>query len=550
LASHPVSAAGEWYAEYFNNASLAGGPVATRYETDLHFEWGYDSPADDVPVDNFSARLVRDVWFEGGTYRFTYRADDGLRIWVNDTLVVDDWQDQAATWTFIDHYVPSGVNRVRIEYYERGGYAAMQIGWRPFVSGETWSGTYFGNTNLAGDPVFTRRDAAIDFDWGYDSPNSAVPEDDFSARWARTLGFEAGTYRFYASSDDGVRIYVDGNLIVDAWYKQKLPNTHAADVTLAAGNHEVVIDYYEEGGEASIHVWWDRVDAMSGWQGRYYDNTELRGGPALIRNDAEINFDWGEGPPASWMPSDNFSARWTKTLTLKPGFYRFNTRADDGVRLWIDDVDLRLNHWEEQEYVWHYQDWHYLEGTHTLRVEYFEKTGTARIQFWWDYAPDADAARKMPPSPAYHTPGEGMASVPAPVTPAPSQPGAAMPGPWTGEYFTGRTLTGDPVLVRTDPAIDFDWSWNAPADALPVDEFAARWTGTFEFEEGSYRFKTVSDDGIRVYVDDRLVINSWWPMRGTRYATVSLEPGAHTVRVEYFEARQAAKVQVSWARVN
>jgi hypothetical protein len=143
-----------------------------------------------------------------------------------------------------------------------------------------------------------------------------------------------------------------------------------------------------------------------------------------------------------------------------------------------------------------------------------------------------------------------MASVPAPVTPAPSQPGAAMPGPWTGEYFTGRTLTGDPVLVRTDPAIDFDWSWNAPADALPVDEFAARWTGTFEFEEGSYRFKTVSDDGIRVYVDDRLVINSWWPMRGTRYATVSLEPGAHTVRVEYFEARQAAKVQVSWARVN
>ena len=79
MDDRPVAAAGEWYAEYFDDANLTGGPVATRYETDLHFEWGYDSPADAIPVDNFSARLVRDVWFEGGTYRFTYRADDGDR---------------------------------------------------------------------------------------------------------------------------------------------------------------------------------------------------------------------------------------------------------------------------------------------------------------------------------------------------------------------------------------------------------------------------------------------------------------------------------------
>jgi hypothetical protein len=549
-AGQSVFAAGEWYAEYFNNATLTGPPVATRYETDLHFEWGYDSPADGVPVDDFSARLVRDVWFEGGTYRFTYRADDGLRIWVNDVPVVDDWQDQAATWSYIDHTVPAGVNRVRVEYYERGGYAAVQIGWRKIEAEEIWSGAYYDNTNLAGDPVFKRGDAAIDFDWGYGSPDPAVPDDDFSARWARTLGFEAGTYRVYASSDDGVRIYVDGQRIVDAWHKQKLPNTHHGDVTLSAGNHEVVIDYFEEGGEAGLHVWWDRLDPMTGWRGRYFDNRELRGGPALIRSDGEINFDWGEGAPASWMPSDNFSASWTKTLDLAPGYYRFNTRADDGVRLWIDDVDLRLNHWEEQEFVWHYQDWHYLEGTHTLRVEYFDRTGNARIQFWWDYAPNADAAREMSPSPTYRAPGVGSRPAPAPSPVPPSQPSATPPGPWTGEYFADRDLSGDPVLVRTDPAIDFDWSWAAPTESLPVDEFAVRWTGTFDLDAGTYRLKTVSDDGIRVYVDDRLVISSWRPMRGTRYATVSLSEGAHTVRVEYFEARQAAKAQFSWTKVN
>ncbi|MGC9348792.1 MAG: PA14 domain-containing protein [Anaerolineae bacterium] len=543
----PAAAANEWYAEYFNNMTLSGGPVLTRYEKDLTHEWGTGSPGDGVPADGFSARFSRDVWFEAGTYRFTYRSDDGLRIWINDVLVVDSWQDQAATWHFIDHFVPGGVNRVRIEYYEHWGNAAMQLGWEKLQGGATWSATYWNNKNLAGSAALTRRDAAIDFDWGTGSPDPAVDADNFSARWARTLGFETGTYRFYASSDDGVRIYVDGQLILDAWRKQKLPNTHYADIALTGGNHVVVIDYFEEGGEAAIHVWWNRVDAIRGWQGRYYDNRELRGGPAMIRDDAEINFDWGEGAPTSWMPADNFSVRWVRTFDLRPGLYRFNAISDDGVRLWIDDVDLRLNHWEPQERTWHYQDWHYLEGRHTLRVEYFEKTGSASIQFWWDYAPTVEVARAMPPSPTYGA--TAIPTVPATSKPTTPTPSVERPGPWTAEYFQGRDISGTPVLKRTDPTIDFNWGWDSPSSEIPVNDFAVRWTGTFRFESGRYRFTTTTDDGVRLYVDDRLVLSSWRPMRGTRYATVSLTEGPHTVRMEYFEATQAARAQLSWQRL-
>ena len=547
-AAMPVSAQGSWYAEYFTNPTLSGGPALTRYEASLNHDWGTGSPGSGIPADGFSARFTQDIYFENGTYRFTYRSDDGLRLWINDVLIIDRWADQAAEWHTTDHFIPGGVNRVRVEYYERWGMALLQVGWERLQSSEVWQAQFWNNTNLSGNAVHGRRDAAIDFNWGTGSPHPSVAADRFSARWVRTLGFEAGTYRFYASADDGVRIYVDGRRVVDAWTKQQLPNTHYGDITLPAGHHEVVVDYFEDGGEAAIHVWWNRIDTFRGWQGRYYDNRHLRGAPAMIRDDAEINFNWGEGAPVSWMPSDNFSVQWIRTIDLKPGLYRFNARSDDGIRLWIDDVDLRLNHWEPQELTWHYQDWHWLEGRHTLRVEYFEATGSASVQFWWDYAASAAAAQAMPPSPTY---AFSTAPVPAP-TPQPPTGGpssAQLIGPWTGEYFATRDLTGTPALVRTDQAINFNWGRNAPAEGLPRDQFAVRWTGTFALEGGLYRVTTTTDDGVRVYVNDRLVINSWRPMRGTRSATVRLEPGEHTIRMEYFEAYQAAQARLTWQRL-
>ncbi len=548
----PAAAVGQWYAEYFSNTTLSGSPGLTRYESELAHDWGTGGPGSGIPNDGFSARFTQDLWFDGATYRFTYRSDDGLRLWINDALVIDSWGDHAAEWKTRDYAVSGGTARVRIEYYEAWGTALMQVGWEKLQSGAVWDALFWNNTAHSGNAVYGRKDVAIDFDWGTGSPDPKVSVDNFSARWSRTLGFQAGTYRFYASSDDGVRIYVDGHRVVDAWKKQQLPNTHYGDMTLGAGNHTVVVEYFEEGGDASIHVWWNRADALRGWEGRYYDNRELRGAPAMIRDDAEINFDWGQGAPASWMASDNFSVRWVRTINLPAGLYRFNGRSDDGMRLWIDDVDLKLDHWAPQTLTWHYQDWHWLEGRHTLRVEYFDGTGSASVQFWWDYAATVEAARAMAPSPTYRS---TTVVAPAPSTPVPSTPTTGgssaiqLPGPWQGEYFATRDMTKTPALVRTDTAIDFDWGWNSPAPEIPVNSFAVRWTGTFDAEGGRYRLTTTTDDGVRVYVDDRLVINSWWPMRGVRSAIVRLTPGQHVIRVEYFEATQAARSRFTGQRL-
>ena len=532
-AALPTAAQGAWYAEYFTNRDLAGAPAATRYETAVNFDWGAGSPDPAIPADNFSARFTRDAeGFEAGAYRFSYRSDDGIRIWVGNLLVVDDWRDRQAGWSLVDRFIPRGTHRVRVEYYEHGGGAAIQVAWERVSGGSGWRAEYFSNRDLSGSPLLVRFDPAIDFAWGTGSPDPAIPADNFSVRWTRTLGFNSGAYRFLASTDDGVRITVDGVRVVDAWRDQERFNTSWGDITLGSGQHTIVVEYYEHGGGASAHAWWNLQSTFSGWEGRYYDNPELRGGPALIRNDAAIEFDWGEGAPVDWMPADLFSVVWTRQVPFSPGFYRFNVRSDDGFRVWLDGA-LIMDFWQPMDYEWRRFDGTYLEGTHALKVEYFERSGQARVRFWWE-------PMSTSPSPA----------TPAPAPPAPGLPPTAtiggLPGPWQAEYFNNRDLSGSPAVARGDAAIDFDWRFQSPAPEINRDNFSTRWTGVFTFKDGRYRFITYSDDGVRLYVDDRLVIDSWRPMRGARSATVSLSEGAHTVRLEYFERAGAARVSLTW----
>ncbi len=79
----------------------------------------------------------------------------------------------------------------------------------------SYTGEYFANQNLSGSPTLTRTDSSINFDWGSGSPDGSIPTDHFSARWTQTASFTGGTYVFTATSDDGVRIYVDNELILD-----------------------------------------------------------------------------------------------------------------------------------------------------------------------------------------------------------------------------------------------------------------------------------------------------------------------------------------------
>lgn len=88
-----------------------------------------------------------------------------------------------------------------------------------------------------------------------------------------------------------------------------------------------------------------------------------------------------------------------------------------------------------------------------------------------------------------------------------------------------------------------------PGPTVAGDNFSAAWTTTRHFEAGAYRFFARADDGVRVYVNDSLVLEDWNIHPATRsYGDVNLARGNHTVRVEYFEAEGLAAVSVWWER--
>ncbi len=121
-----------------------------------------------------------------------------------------------------------------------------------------WTGHYFPDRNFGGSPVI-RQDPEVNFRWGTNSPVTGIPSDQFSVRWERTVFFDAGTYRFEAGADDGVRVFVDGIVVIDEWREQPF-TWFARDAYVGGGNHTVRVEFYEEGGEAGITVRWVRLD--------------------------------------------------------------------------------------------------------------------------------------------------------------------------------------------------------------------------------------------------------------------------------------------------
>lgn len=265
--------------------------------------------------------------------------------------------------------------------YQRSANAPFTLA-RPAPQITEWKGEYFNNRSLTGAAVLVRNDSTVDFNWGSAAPAAGLPADNFSVRWARTLRFDAGDYRFYARSDDGVRIWLDNWLVVDQWHDGGAGLRSGDFQGVGAGDHTVRIEYYEAQGDAFATVWWERTGPITEWKGEYFNNTNLDDAPVLVRNDREINFNWGSDAPATLIARDYFSARWTRKLSFEDGLYRFSVRADDGVRLWINGQPA-IDQWHDSQSQTYSADAPLAAGTHSIKLEYYERSGGAMIEFNW-----------------------------------------------------------------------------------------------------------------------------------------------------------------------
>lgn len=267
-----------------------------------------------------------------------------------------------------------------------------------------WTASYWNNTTFSGAPVLVRQESDIFYEWGRQSPaNGIVNNNNFSARWERTVAFSAGTYEFKVRSDDQMRVFIDGRIVIDQWYPDREGNaidrivqtTSVGTVYLTAGEHRIVVEYVEFGDQATAQVTWDRVlrpnqnvpapsapQVVGPWFGEYYANTNLRGGPSFVREDANINFDWGRGGPADGWNTDAFSVRWTNTVQFSPGRYRFTAIADDGVRVYVNNR-LLINEWADSVVHGVTREVTILDAATDVKVEYREGIGKAEVRVFW-----------------------------------------------------------------------------------------------------------------------------------------------------------------------
>jgi len=118
-----------------------------------------------------------------------------------------------------------------------------------------------------------------------------------------------------------------------------------------------------------------------------------------------------------------------------------------------------------------------------------------------------------------------------------------------GEYFNNMTLSGEPVVTKIDKTIDFQWTLGYPAQGIHHDFYSVRWTGVLHAPRtGRYQIGLDGDDGFRLYLDGRLVVDSW-NKRGysTKMGDFSFEKGRdYAIRVEFFEPVGNAHLKLIW----
>ncbi len=118
--------------------------------------------------------------------------------------------------------------------------------------------SYFTNQNLAGRADASQTDSSVDFNWGSGGPAAVAPTvDHFSIRWSGDLLVtEPGSYTFTTLANDGTRLTVDGVQAIDNWVDQTTTPIDSQPISLGAGLHKIVLDYYESANTAEVHLKW------------------------------------------------------------------------------------------------------------------------------------------------------------------------------------------------------------------------------------------------------------------------------------------------------
>ena len=251
-----------------------------------------------------------------------------------------------------------------------------------------WRSAFFNNTTLSGAPVWTSTTLEPNVNWRSSSPSPSVPVDNFSARFERIVDLSAGNYRLQVQADDGVRLFLDGQLVVNAFHALTAGAQSYRVDRILSGPHSIRIEFVEFTGDAYLYFALYPLVVRSEWTVGYFNNPNLSGAAissaVVPRSGVPIDVNWGgQSPLPGVIPPDNWSTRWEGSFDFEAGGYTFYANADDGVRIYFDNR-LILDSWNDGVH----QNLSAVvnsvtSGGHDLKVEQYERNGGASLRVWW-----------------------------------------------------------------------------------------------------------------------------------------------------------------------
>lgn len=329
-----------WNTQYFDDKNLTYqcGSSTQFAQTFVFKNWNEDSPSSGCPADNWSARMERNVYFPGGSYSFALEADDWARIYLDNALFVDHWND--ATGHYEGYIVNQGYHTVRIEFADTLGGARVSAWWwgpgfeipHDQQDFSQWHVNYWPYSDQYWDPFVSVNigSGTLSYDWGSNEQPYGLPADSFSAKFRRQFVFSCGTYQFDFNHDDGITFLIDGQKLVDRWVGPIGPYSFVSNVS--QGLHLVEINYHETGGSAHLNYSAEQISTCAPAQ------TPILNSP---QNGISLNF--GISAVFKW----NLPADATKSLLRLYG--------DNGVDYstgWINEKEVDFGSLWPGVYTW------------------------------------------------------------------------------------------------------------------------------------------------------------------------------------------------------
>jgi hypothetical protein len=255
------------------------------------------------------------------------------------------------------------------------------------------------------------------------------------------------------------------------------------------------------------------------WNVEYFNDTTLTNRcspPNQIAPGPFVFHDWGDDSPYPGCNSDNWSARFWRTVHFQSGTYDFGLGSDDWSRL-IIDRDVVLNNWQGAGQ--HYASRPYSEGDRQVTVEFADTLGSAKLAAWW-WGPGFDVPRE-----------------------------SRDPYQWFAQYWGNKELWWDAIVQINEGTgpLNHQWGSNGPGYGLPVDKFSSRFERQIYFSCGTYSFNISTDDGVRFWIDNQQLLDEWRDQGANFSVDHPVSEGYHELKVEHFEDGGGAQISLDWS---